>query len=107
MMKYTTSRIPAGDVISNLRDYDLEFEVRKYSGRGMYGKNCVGFTTDRPHDLLIALVMILKDLSDDATYDDLPYADDLFGNVATDSMGLSSIIYFPGWEFEIYDDFNY
>jgi hypothetical protein len=106
-MKYTTGRIAAGDVISNLRDFDLEFEVREYSGRGMYGKNCVGFTTDRPYDLLIALVIILKDLTEDDTYDDLPDADDLFGSVAMDSMGLSSIIYFPGWEFDVYNDFNY
>ena len=63
-------------------------EPRDYSGRGMYGKECLGFTTDNEiaDCVNIALTLAPGDVIDAAA---------LFNNSRTDSMGRSTIVYFP------------
>ncbi len=46
----------------------------KYSGRGMYGRTCVGIVTDSPEDVI---------------------ADAGIRGAHTDDMGLSTIVYWP------------
>jgi hypothetical protein len=82
-----------------LSSFVAEAEARTdYSGRGMYGKTCVGIVTDAPIAYLaMGLGVILADM---AEADDLFTVDDaLFEwydlQTATDSMGLSTILYFP------------
>lgn len=65
--------------------------VRSYSGRGMFGRYCVGFVCDEytnPFDLGVAL----GEMASDSTYGievcELPSA-------AMDSLGRSTIIYWP------------
>jgi len=83
------------DIEDQLEDWGQNFETRRaYSGRGMYGKECIGFVTDEPMALAMALTVVLIDLEDTA---DVPEWSDL--TVRTDSMGLSSILYFPNWYF--------
>lgn len=50
---------------------DQGFDIRNYSGRGMYGRECPAFTVDRIADARISV----------------PYS--------WDNMGLSYIIYCP------------
>ena len=76
----------------------IEFEMRDdYSGRKMYGKTCLGFTTDSPLVLHGAICAILAEQERDADNEDEIYEGicwyDLSPN--TDSMGRSSILYYP------------
>lgn len=73
----------------------LGIEARSYSGRGMYGKACVGVDCARgdSHAVVANIViglMSLKDADEEAAEHFT-----LDGAVATDSMGLGSIVYFP------------
>lgn len=57
------------------------YEWRSYSGRGMYGKECVGVTIRDKSDLI--------DLADAAK---------IAGKPCTDDMGLGTIAYWPNVE---------
>lgn len=63
------------------------YEWREYSGRGMYGRKCVGVTLSDASDLF-ALGAGLADYCDEES---LPY----FPNPTTDSMGRGIIAYWP------------
>lgn len=70
---------------------DAGYDTRLYSGRGMYGKKCVGFTVDSTRDMFSAIADIIDYLDEDILSDFtsvLRYA-------SYDSMGLGLIIYFP------------
>jgi hypothetical protein len=80
-----------------------------YSGRGMYGDSCVGFTTDDNQlKTAINLVNAAKWLTLDLLTYNVPsnLADvfDLFldtlGGAKTDSMGRSTVVYFPRVKWE-------
>ena len=80
------------EVLSACRDLDLE--VRSYSGRGMYGRSCVGVDCGRnTHQVLAQIVIALAERGDDGLETAAHLADD--GAVATDSLGMGSILYFP------------
>ncbi len=75
---------------------------RSYSGRGMYGKKCVGIVTDDPSDCVLAIV---RELMDDCG--DIDELRDLVGyldNSSQDSMGRSAIVYWPRIEWQELDD---
>lgn len=80
------------EILENAAD-DLRADLRAdYSGRGMYGKACVGFDLDRgtgPAEFAMRLAMYLVDNGEE----DL--AELMSEDVAQDSMGLGSIVYFP------------
>lgn len=73
------------------------YEPYSYSGRGMYGVSCVGFTVDREVGTMAALM----DLIDNADCIDEPFegvVNDLTRVIRyaqMDSMGLDTVIYFP------------
>lgn len=76
------------------------YSPRSYSGRGMYGEQCVGFVTDT--NLLAAMANVIREaiFLDNCTDGEKYRADQLLtqmelGDVKTDSMGLDTIIYFP------------
>lgn len=71
------------DAIKQLAQDDEDIRYREYSGRGMYGKECVGVRTDYPNATLADIV------------EETGYAD-LIRSHRVDSMGLSYILYFPG-----------
>lgn len=60
-----------------------------YSGRGMTGKTCVGFTLSAS-DLVLLGVVLTSVLGYDRSMD-------LSASACTDSMGRDTIVYFPGW----------
>ena len=77
---------------------DSGYSVRSYSGRGMYGKNCLGFETSRYQNSIQAVAEIIGSLAETCQFDeDLELQDfiEMFSDVQQDSMGLGQIIYFP------------
>jgi hypothetical protein len=69
------------------------YEVRSYSGRGMYGKECLGVECDDPVKFMLELAIGLAETCEDAG----EVADflEMLRDPQTDSMGLGSIIYWP------------
>lgn len=59
-----------------------------YSGRGMFGKTCIGISCDNPYEILVDLTEYL------AVFDVCGVKASL-GTVCVDDMGLGSIVYFP------------
>lgn len=79
---------------------DAGYEVRSYSGRGMYGKTCLAFSTD---DRLGDVVASILDAIAAYTEMDRELALDLasdFRSMKSDSMGLGRIFYFESVDFE-------
>lgn len=74
----------------------------KYSGRGMYGDTCYGFTVDRYTSSVSAILKIINDLLNDCggddEFEDVRDMIETLSNVSVkeDSLGLDSIIYFQG-----------
>jgi hypothetical protein len=71
-------------------DLGLDYEegvYTNYSGRGMYGKTCVGFVLDSTDQILALGAALQEHLGT------IPYA-------AKDSMGYSTIIYFSQLQLE-------
>jgi hypothetical protein len=62
-------------------------ELRSYSGRGMYGKQCLGIDMDSMADAFRFALMVEDE--------DLTVA---LSNPCFDSMGLGIIVYFPNVE---------
>lgn len=86
---------------------DAGYETRSYSGRCMYGKNCVGVTLDCGQSAFgLAADMAKAALEIPASGDaekDLEEGFELVSqltglDVSSDSMGLGSIIYFEDFE---------
>jgi len=57
-----------------------------YSGRGMYGRTCVGFDLDSKGDLLNLGASLQAN----------GLLDEFYSSASFDSMGLGIIVYFPG-----------
>lgn len=91
------------DLSREIQDFLPEFDgvIRDdYSGRFMYGRTCVAFVTDGPIKLHGAVCAILAAAEAKAEEAGLDYTSvawyDLTPN--TDSMGRSSILYYPNLE---------
>lgn len=63
---------------------DAGFEARSYSGRGMYGANCVGVVTDNNFGLGYSIGLAMAER-------------EIYGmpNACYDSMGVDTIVYWP------------
>ena len=76
------------------------YETRAYSGRGMYGKYCLGVTSCHSESQILA--DLIKIILDDETLDKQDASDKLleltesFCGPSTDSMGLDTIYYWRG-----------
>lgn len=78
----------AVDIIRNYcEENDLEFRD-DYSGRGMYGKRCVGFVG---YDYLDDLIEICDRIRDEG----IASASEVLGIPRVDNMGMQTIVYFP------------
>ena len=82
--------------------YNCDCDIRSYSGRFMYGKKCLGIVANSQKFLadIINGIAAKFDL-----YDDLDKSDraELFSallDYKTDSMGLSTIYYWPSIPYE-------
>ena len=93
-------------------DYDIQ--VRSYSGRGMYGKSCLGLVgrqSDVMNLLIKSIVEAVKltrrsDTSADKALDHVSDIFEEFGRMSVDSMGRSSIYYFEDMEIKIGDEID-
>lgn len=73
------------------------YEVRSYSGRGMYGKKCVGVEISIEQSAFQLATQIAREAVDQKMKGDLKmFLDDLADlRVYQDSMGCDIIVYFP------------
>jgi hypothetical protein len=85
--------------MTELRQFleDNGYECRSYSGRGMYGKNCLGVVVDAKIEMF--------HLAYEAGQQQVQF---YLEKMEWDSMGLSTIFYWPGVPFveEEDDDFE-
>jgi len=72
---------------------DIGLEVRSYSGRGMYGDQCVGVTGSNTHQILAQIIIGLCELGADGVEAADHFTRD--GAVRSDSLGMDGIVYFP------------
>ena len=88
-----------------------DYTPRKYSGRAMYGKQCLGVEIDRyesPYEFFAALienaaeeaVERLDDEGEVAVYDTFEEVSRMMRRTRSDSLGLGMILYWPHipWE---------
>ncbi len=71
---------------------DAGYELRSYSGRGMYGDVCVAFTIGQytePSGVVAEIVSNVEDANERKA------VANIFKSVKTDSMGMGTIVYFP------------
>lgn len=71
-------------------EYGLEFRSQ-YSGRGMFGKNCIGFVVERYRNPLVTMVRLTEYLLDNG----IETVGFRLSDICQDSMGLDTIVYFP------------
>ncbi|WAB09251.1 hypothetical protein SEA_LITTLEMUNCHKIN_75 [Gordonia phage LittleMunchkin] len=86
------------DTAASWADFDTEEDVRTdYSGRGMYGKTCIGYTGENPAAFIAALVTAVMTREQNDTIDAVELIEALgqIGRPGVDSMGLSTITYWP------------
>lgn len=77
---------------------------KDYSGRGMYGRQCIGISGSRSECMAVIKACIVElhneaqdDVNDDTDYD-FEMAIELVFNYNTDSMGYDTIVYWPGMQ---------
>ena len=80
----------------------IDHEVRSYSGRFMFGKNCLGIVANSPLFLADIINQIAEkfDLDDDLDKSDRAELFSELLDYKTDSMGLSTIYYWPSIPYE-------
>jgi len=93
----TTSKHPLQKLIE-CNESDLASSLRSYSGRCMYGADCLALDGD--------LSYIISNLMATALYEGKKFTDtekdeiiNALSGVRTDSMGRGSVVYFPGVDF--------
>lgn len=72
------------------------YEARSYSGRAMYGEQCVALVTDDPEVYVGAQIVLSAD--DESEQQKAAQA---MRGARTDSMGLSTVIYFPRFPWQV------
>lgn len=89
----------------------LDVRIRSYSGRFMYGKQCLGIEFggrgdkyDTEYELFGDLLEACLDATDDQ--DNLRELAEIVKGARSDSMGLGMVVYFPRvkWEEYMYGD---
>jgi hypothetical protein len=89
------------ETICDHADLDPDVSIRTdYSGRGMYGDLCVGFTVSGPQGLIKLGAGIQRLISEAeegvGTALDSDVERKLLEGASTDNMGHDTIVYFPG-----------
>ena len=92
MKTLTTNQI---DTITEAA-YDADVELRSYSGRAMFGSQCIGVSSDGESGPALFLVAIAKE--------DAELAESLARNLRTDSLGHGIIAYFPSFASVVDED---
>lgn len=75
------------------------YECRAYSGRGMYGKQCLGVDIDTNTNVFEFIADLIDAANCASEHDDhLSVVLEALRGSRTDSMGLGQIIYWPSVE---------
>lgn len=74
-----------------------EYEPRKYSGRGMFGKNCLGVSFS--HSEFSEFLARLVEYASDSDCEDPCELANNIRTLRSDSLGHDMVYYFPGVEF--------
>lgn len=73
---------------------DAGYTARSYSGRGMYGNECLGVSCDSPEEFRMDVLDSVEGT------DDYAEVSRVMRGMRTDSLGRRYIAYFPGVEWE-------
>lgn len=97
-MKLTSEQCGLITEFSNNEGISLQTD---YSGRGMYGKTCIGFVCDDPFSIGMKLAKMLIEKGENELFENMVSRNSM------DNMGRSIIIYFPSvsWNEEV-DDYE-
>lgn len=92
--------ISKSEVIHALWDADIDVDTDihfEYSGRGMYGRTCFGFVGNEEQyaEFLYSLIESNHE-EGDCVSNAIQVAREFSSRVSRDSMGYSTIYYFPG-----------
>lgn len=81
----------------DLQQFEPDSEIRTdYSGRGMYGRTCVGYVGSDVIMFAFRLAVTLAEqINDPAELFDVEDMLERMGDPSTDSMGYSTIYYWP------------
>lgn len=71
------------------------YTARSYSGRGMYGRSCLGVVAS---NVLEMFADMLNEVDGSADEDEVLVVADLMRAAVTDSMGRDTIVYWPNIE---------
>lgn len=82
-------------LLETMSDHDEDYSVRSYSGRGMYGQECLSVTFSGNVGKFFADVLVRCGV-DGEIDDTIPEA---FEKMAQDSMGKEKVVYFPNVEY--------
>ena len=83
---------------------DIDIDCRSYSGRAMYGKECLGIDVDRLGLFIASVITGMQDVHMETDPDLAGAVAEAFEGMRTDQMGLGTIIYFPGIPFVTGDE---
>lgn len=81
-------------ILEGVSDEASDVQLRSYSGRGMYGAECLAVTGATVGELMAAIIMQLVCFKGDH----YEVAQAIEG-LKTDSLGCDIVIYFPGVEY--------
>lgn len=78
------------------------YEPRSYSGRGMFGKHCIGVESGASQAAVKVTLQVVHAAVIDHRYDkqDLEDLLEKLDDVRTDNMGLDMIVYWPNIKWE-------
>lgn len=94
----TLTRDQVHNIVDTL-NIDGDDARTNYPGRGMYGAECLGFVVDRSQAVFVGAAIASELARDAGMYDfeeALDTALEIAARAQVDSMGLGSIVYFPG-----------
>ena len=95
-MKFSELEMSREDAEDLAYRAEMEEIVADYSGRGMYGEECLGMIyTTSDATALVRLGWALRDAAEEAEGDKAAVLEEMLTDVRTDSMGREGIVYFP------------
>jgi len=85
---------------------ETNYRTRSYSGRGMYGKGCLGVVVKGSHGVGKLMAHIVAEIGNlvnegaeeetvDVVCGEIADISDALGSMESDSMGMDTIVYFP------------
>lgn len=74
---------------------DAQYEPRRYSGRCMYGRECLSVTTDSASESVTVVLDVVQACAENGTSEDVVELVDMLRGSRTDSMGRGVVVYWP------------